>query len=90
MKKIKEVNFKFNLGDILKDEITGFTGVAISRCQWINNCNVYGLKSQKLKDSVPIESQHFDEPQLELVETKAVSSSRTTGGPERVSCKANC
>jgi len=77
----KEPEFKFNLGDKAKDIITGFEGVIIYRTQWINNCNVYGIKSQTLKDGLPLESKQFDEPQLELIEDKVIPESRRTGGP---------
>ncbi len=79
----KEPEFKFNLGDKVQDTITGFTGIVTLRSQWLNNCNTYGVQPTELKDGSPQDRQHFDEPQLALVEEKVVSESRTTGGPER-------
>lgn len=66
--------FKFNLGDEVKDEITGFKGIVICRSQWINNCNTYSVQSKSLKDGIPQKSQYFDEPQLELLKAKQVES----------------
>lgn len=84
MFRIKEKpEFKFDLGDRAKDIITGFSGVVVSRSQWLNNCNTYGLQPEKLKDGIPQERQHFDEPQIELVTEKVVNGSRATGGPHR-------
>ena len=81
--------FKFNLGDVLEDTITGFDGVLVMRAQWINNCNTYALKSRILKDGLPTDMQYFDEPQLKLIDPKTIESSRKTGGPERRIPQAN-
>ena len=74
-------DFKLSLGDKLKDRITGFEGICIYRSQWISNCNTYGLKSEKLKDGLPMDLNQFDEPMLSLVEEKIHEDSRSTGGP---------
>ena len=79
----KEPEFKFNLGDKIKDKITSFEGIIVGRHQWLNNCNTYSVKPQTLKDGAPQEAHNFDEPQLELVELKVVEENRKTGGPER-------
>jgi len=68
MPKGKEPKFKFDLGDVLKDKATGFTGISMCRTQWHYTCNTYGLRSPELKDGIPIEDQFFDEPQLEVIE----------------------
>lgn len=82
--KVKEPEFKFNLGDRLKDKITGFEGIATGRHQWINNCNTYSVRPQTLKDGAPQDPHAFDEPQLDLVEEKAIPiTNRRTGGPDR-------
>ena len=87
--KKKEPEFKFNLGDEAKDVITGFTGIITCRTQWLNNCNVYGLQPQKLKDGKPLEKSYFDEPQMELVEKKVHKESRKTGGPAHGAVQTN-
>lgn len=83
IKTSKDPEFKFNLGDKVKDQITGFEGIVTLRSQWLNNCNTYGVQPVALKDGSPQERCHFDEPQLVLVEEKVAPSSRKTGGPER-------
>ena len=79
----KPADFKFNLGATVRDNITGFTGIVYNRNQWLHNCNVYGVKPTTLNTDGKIrESEHFDEPQLELIEEiPAVESFRKTGGP---------
>lgn len=82
-------NFKFELGDIVKDGITGHKGVIVCRSQWIHNCNTYGIQPQELKDGKPVERQHFDEPQLVLVKSKVIKEKRDTGGPSKPVSQTN-
>ncbi len=62
---------KFNLGDRLKDTITGCTGIAVSRSEWLNGCIRYEIQNEEPKDGISVESQWFDESQLVLVKAKA-------------------
>lgn len=76
-------DFKFNLGDIVTDSITGFNGIVTCRSQWLNNCNTYSVQSQDLKEGVPQKGQYFDEPQLKLLHVKKIIPHQNTGGPSR-------
>jgi len=75
------IDFKFNLGDEVKDKITGFSGIILWRSQWLHNCNTYGILSKKLKDGKPQETSQFDEPRIELLKKKVIKPKRDTGGP---------
>ena len=66
----KEPEFKFDLGETVKDTITGFEGVVTRRTQWLNNCNTYGVQPRKLMEGKIQEPGNFDEPQLENVESE--------------------
>jgi len=79
--KITDTTFKYGLGDKVKDAITGFEGIITLRSQWLNACNTYGVTCTELKDGVPQDKQHFDEPQLSLVEEEVHEPQRATGGP---------
>ncbi len=71
-----------NLGDTAKDTITGYTGIVVGRTEWINGCVRYIIQSTQLKDGVPVDPQHIDEPQLELVKAaKSKVKTDKTGGP---------
>lgn len=60
---------KFRLGEILKDKITGFKGVAMARTEYFTGCTHYGLAAQKLgKSGTPEDWQWFDE--IRLMRTK--------------------
>lgn len=75
------IDFKIGLGDKVEDLITGFTGIVICRCQWLHNCNTYGVKSVHLKDGEPGRSVYFDEPQLIIKKENVFKPEQETGGP---------
>lgn len=77
------MDFDFNLGDRVRDKITGFEGIVVARTQWFNNCNTYGVQPTALKDGMPQDRVPFDEPQLVLVKPAQMTPKRDTGGPER-------
>ncbi len=59
---------KFELGDVLKDKITGFQGVVMVRAEYFTGCAHYGLCSQELKDGRITEWEWIDE--IRLVKTE--------------------
>lgn len=74
--------FKLNLGDKVKDKITGLTGIVTCQSRWLNGCIRYAVQPEKLKDGVPADLQHLDEQQLERVKSGAVKIQQAdTGGP---------
>jgi len=74
--------FKFDLGCVAKDLVTGYTGVIIAKTEWLSGCRRYVLQSQKLHDGKPVESLSVDEEQIELDEiAPRVVIGKPTGGP---------
>lgn len=86
------------LGDRVKDKVSGLTGIATSVTIWLHGCVRVGVQPEgRTKDGKPRESFHFDEPQLEVmkkgVHTPAVMTealipkverkTRPPGGPSR-------
>lgn len=78
-----------NLGDEVKDNVTGFTGICVARTQWLNGCIRVVLQSSKLdKEGKPMDGHTFDEPQCTVIEAHKVSAIPTTaptatrGGPK--------
>lgn len=41
------------LGDRVKDEITGLSGIVIAVTQWLNGCVRMQVQPEKLKDGIP-------------------------------------
>lgn len=79
---------KFNLGDELKDSVTGFIGVAIAKTDWIHQCTRWTLQPPVNKEGKIPDQGTFDEPALVLVKAAkcspvanqpAVKSIRTGG-----------
>lgn len=76
---------KIELGDIVRDKVTGFKGVAMGRTTWLFGCDRISVQPQGLKkEGGTYEVQSFDEPQLEIVKkakTKDKPENHTHGGP---------
>ncbi len=56
------------LGQRVKDKITGFEGIATARVEYLTGCIQYCLKPEKLDEKGKmIEGEYIDEGQLELL-----------------------
>lgn len=75
------------LGSKVRDNITGFTGIAVGRTAWLHGCARVGVEPDTLKDGKPIEIQWFDEQRIDVLEDRApvvsAASSARTGGPQQ-------
>lgn len=76
----------FNLGDEVKDQITGYQGIVIARTQWLRQCDRYTVQSRQLdKDGNPMPYHSFDADDLILIEANVIQTrppvERTNGGP---------
>ena len=70
------------MGDIVKDDVTGFKGMAVARTDWLNGCVRWLIQPQELnKDKVPIEAQWVDSSQASLVKKGKPSTKPPTEGP---------
>lgn len=58
---------EINVGDVVRDTVTGFEGIAVAITKWLHGCMRITVQPQKLHDGKPIEPQTFDAPQLVLV-----------------------
>ena len=74
---------KINLGDKVKDTVTGFTGIAVGRTIWLYGCERITVQPEGLnKEGKTFESQSFDEPQLTVLKSKSKKEgNHKTGGP---------
>lgn len=79
------------LKDRVKDVVSGYKGIVIGITTWLHGCRRITVQAESLQDGKPVESQCFDEAQLELVKRgavelpgeyeKPVPKLRATGGP---------
>lgn len=71
------------LGSRVRDSLTGFSGVATSRTEYLYGCVHVGITPTELKDGSPVKSEWFDEQRCELIEEKppvvSKDSSATSG-----------
>ena len=73
--------FKFDLHQIVKDHVTGFTGVILARSEYATGCIQYGVCSQKLnKDGSIRDWLWFDETRL-ISTGKRIKDLKAIGGP---------
>ena len=79
---------RIKLGNTIKDTISGFTGIAMSRTDYLHGCTQWGVKSQELHEGKPIAMQWFDDPQVEVVDetttgkVEDAGSDKPPGGPK--------
>ena len=70
------------LGDLVKDNISGFTGIAAARHTFLQGCNRITIQPLVGKDKKLPESSAFDEPQLTVLKPKkAPRKEGKRGGP---------
>ena len=74
---------QINLGDKVRDSVTGFKGIAVARTTWLHGCDRITIQPEGVdKSGKTYETQSFDEPQLILMTAKKISEGRRdTGGP---------
>ncbi len=65
-------DYIYQLGDKLRDRVTGLEGICVGRGDHISGCDTYGLQPLGLKDGVPHDVKWFDEPRMELVQKGAL------------------
>jgi hypothetical protein len=72
------------LGDEAKDTVTGFTGVVVSRTDYLNGCTRVCLQPPVAKDGKLPDYATFDEPQLKVLKAQKVPRGPiNTGGPDK-------
>ena len=72
------------LGDKVCDKVTGFTGIAVAKHEYLQGCVRFSVqpKADMEKGTVP-ESETFDEPLLGLIQKAVVSPEPPDGGPSK-------
>lgn len=87
----KKEYFVIELGISVKDKITGLTGVAVARTEYLTGCARISIQPTEVKDGKTAEWVTLDEGQLDVVkdkekivlnEVRAASSRQERGGPQ--------
>lgn len=74
---------KIQLGEKVRDRLTGFEGRATSRVEYITGCVQYGVLPMAKGDGSYPDAVYIDEQRLEVIEPAIAQASRPTGGPMR-------
>jgi len=77
------------LGNRVRDSLTGFEGIAVSRHQYQYGCTRIGVEAEDLDEKgCTKDASHFDEQRLEVVKKSrskvSKDSEAKTGGPGEV------
>jgi len=68
-----KVKFKYANGDILRDIVSGYTGVVMVQAYYSTGCKHYGIQSQELNSTGEPRDWHWlDESRVELIQEKEV------------------
>ena len=68
---------KIELGDRVKDKITGLKGIVTARHEYLYGCLRMAVQPEEGKDGKPIETFVVDEPQLELLKKGVIVAKPT-------------
>ena len=72
------------LGDRVKDKITGLKGIVVSVSQFLYGCTRVGIQPEEAKDGKPAESFYIDEPQCEVIKKEAVTPGAAVKEPNPI------
>lgn len=70
------------LGKEVADKVSGFQGIAPSRCEYLNGCIQYGVTPKVVIDGKYPDTQYLDENQIEIIGDGVEVESKKTGGPQ--------
>jgi hypothetical protein len=69
--KIMDRNFKFEVGETVKDIVTGYEGVVMAVSYYFTGCNHYGVCTRQTGEKEKVDDwKWFDEKRLERVPKK--------------------
>jgi hypothetical protein len=74
---------KIVLGNKVKDKVTGFTGIAICKCLYLNGCIQFHVSPKVDRKGDLRCDEWFDEQQLVYVAKGLVVEPKPTGGGKR-------
>ena len=77
---------KFEIGEHIRDKISGYEGIVTARTEWYNGCWRYRLEPDHLNPETGglIEDETFDEEQLEKIKKTKVKVPKNKSGGSRV------
>lgn len=74
------------LGDKVKDKVSGFIGIVVAKYSYMQGCSRICVQPSVDKKGKLPDTQTFDEPLLEVLETqkiKPIIDTKNQGGPDK-------
>ena len=72
-----------NLGDKVKDEVTGLIGIAVASISYLQGCNRIAIQAPVKKNEKPQDWHYVDEPQLKIIKRNVVKQARKVTKKEK-------
>ncbi len=69
-----------SLGDTVRDIVTGFTGIATARVEYLNGCKQICIKPKVAENGKMPDGEYIDMQQAEMVGEGVHITQKTTGG----------
>jgi hypothetical protein len=76
--------FEFELGDKLKDIVSGLEGICIGRIEYLNGCTQYAIKPKKTKDERVLDAEWVDSQQVIKLKGGIKIKPSFTGGSSKL------
>lgn len=67
---------KIELGQRVADKLTGLTGFAVARAEYLYGCSRVCVQPSHTKDGKPADTVWIDEPQLEVLDNGLLADAR--------------
>jgi hypothetical protein len=78
---VRSVEPVFELGDKVRDRVTGYAGVVTARIEYISGCVHVSLQAPADKDNKVPDALYVDENRCDLVEKAKPLTAGPVGGP---------
>lgn len=69
---------RVELGDKVKDKLTGFEGIIIVNSTYLNGCIRVGIQSDKLQGGKPLDVEYVDIVQVEVLQKGVIKPHHQT------------
>ena len=74
---------EIELGNKVRDKVTGFEGIATAKIEYINGCIQFCVKPKVKEDGKMPDGEYIDVDELEIVDKGIIIEADSTGGPQR-------
>ncbi len=72
------------LGSKVRDKVTGFTGIATAKIEYLNGCIQICIKPPVGENNIMPDVEYVDIDQIEILEEEKITFlKKLTGGPQR-------